>query len=414
MKRVVVTGMGAITPLGNDVASFWQAIKEGKSGAAPITRFDTDKLKTKFACEVKQYDPLNYFERQEARKLDLYVQYSLIAVREALGQAAIDMDKLDKTRTSVIWGTGYGGFTTFEQEVSEFARGEGTPRFNPYFITKTIPNMASGIIAIKYGFQGINYTAISACATSNTAIMDALNYIRLGKADMIIAGGAEAAISPAAIGGFSSMKALSTRNDDPATASRPFDVNRDGFVLGEGAGALVLESYEHAVQRGATILAEVSGAAMTCDAYHITLTHPDGEGAYLGMTQALQDAGIDAGAIDYINMHATSTHAGDLSEMKAVQRVFPENKHMKLSATKSMTGHLLGGAGAIEAVICIQSIRDSFVPATINTTTIDGDARLSSQIVLQNGIHMPVHYAMSNTFGFGGHNAIVIFNKASA
>jgi 3-oxoacyl-[acyl-carrier-protein] synthase II len=411
MRRVVVTGMGAITPLGNNVEAFFDALKNGKSGAAPITRFDTEKFKTRFACEVKGFDPLEYLEKAEVRKYDLFVQYALGAVHQALKQSGIKDSELDYTRAGVIWGSGNGGFTTFEEQVSEFAKSDGTPRFNPYFILKTIPNMASGAISIKHGFKGINYTVITACAASNSAFMDAFNYIRWGKADVIISGGSEAAITPAAIGGFSSIKALSTRNDDPVTASRPFDSQRDGFVLGEGAGALVLEEYEHAIKRGAPIFAELVGAAMTADAYHMSATHPEGEGAYTAMKLALEDAGLQTSDVDYINAHATSTEIGDLSEVNAIHRLFGNNLNLVVSATKSMTGHLLGGAGAIEAIASIQAIRTGIVPATMGVTELDPAIPKDLNIVTQKAITKDVNIAMSNTFGFGGHNAIVIFKK---
>ncbi|KAB2912727.1 MAG: beta-ketoacyl-ACP synthase II [Bacteroidetes bacterium] len=411
MRRVVVTGMGAITPLGNNVEAFFDALKNGKSGAAPITRFDTEKFKTRFACEVKGFDPLEYLEKAEVRKYDLFVQYALGAVHQALKQSGIKDSELDYTRAGVIWGSGNGGFTTFEEQVSEFAKSDGTPRFNPYFILKTIPNMASGAISIKHGFKGINYTVITACAASNSAFMDAFNYIRWGKADVIISGGSEAAITPAAIGGFSSIKALSTRNDDPVTASRPFDSQRDGFVLGEGAGALVLEEYEHAIKRGAPIFAELVGAAMTADAYHMSATHPEGEGAYTAMKLALEDARLQTTDIDYINAHATSTEIGDLSEVNAIHRLFGNNPNLVVSATKSMTGHLLGGAGAIEAIASIQAIRTGIVPATMGVTEIDPAIPKDLNIITQKAITKDVKIAMSNTFGFGGHNAIVIFKK---
>ncbi len=411
MKRVVITGMGALTPIGNNVNQLWDSAVKGVSGAALISKFDTTHFKTKFACELKDFHPLDYIDKSDLRKYDPYVQYSLITVEEAMRQADFDLSKLDKTRVGVIWGTGYGGFSTFEEQVLEFGKGNGVPRFNPYFILKTIPNMASGIISIKYGFQGINYTTVSACATSNTAIMDAFNYIRIGKADVIIAGGSEAAVTPASIGGFSAMKALSTRNDDPAAASRPFDTNRDGFVMGEGAGALILEEYEHAIKRNAPIIAELAGAAMTADAYHLTLTHPEGEGAYLGMKSALEDAELSSRDVDYVNMHATSTPAGDLSEMKAMQRIFQGSDHFKISATKSMTGHLLGAAGAVEAILCLKSIEQNIIPPTINTVNPDSSIPKEMNIVLGKALPSPVNVAMSNTFGFGGHNAIVIFKR---
>lgn len=412
MKRVVVTGMGAITPLGNDVDTFYNALINGESGATPLTRFDAEKFKTRFACEVKNFDPLLYMQKAEVRKYDLFAQYALGAVHQALEQSGIkDNTTLDATRIGVIWGNGNGGFGSFEEQVSEFSRGDGTPHFNPYFILKTIPNMASGMISIKHGFKGINYTVITACAASNSAFMDAFNYIRWGKADIIVSGGSEAAISPAAIGGFSALKALSTRNDDPQTASRPFDKNRDGFVLGEGAGALILEEYEHAVKRGAPILAELVGAAMTADAYHMSATHPDGEGAYTGMKLALEDAGLKPEDVDYINAHATSTSVGDISEANAISRLFGTNDNVVISATKSMTGHLLGGAGAIEAVTCIQTIRNGVIPATMGIEELDSELPQGLNILMQKALKKDVNIAMSNTFGFGGHNAIVVFKK---
>lgn len=411
MRRVVITGTGALTPVGNNVNELWNAIVQGISGAAPITRFDTSMFRTKFACELKNFDPANHFEKPEIRKYDPYVQYSLIAVEEALRDASVDPGRLDTSRIGVIWGTGYGGFTTFEEQVTEFAKGNGTPRFNPYFITKTIPNMASGIISIRHGFKGINYTAVSACATSNTSIMDAFTYIRAGKADMIITGGSEAAVTPSSIAGFSAMKALSARNEDPSTASRPFSADRDGFVMGEGAGALVLEAYEHAVKRNARIIAEIGGAAMTADAYHLTLTHPEGDGACRAMALAMEEAGVSPDEVNYINMHATSTPAGDLSEMKAVQKLFAGCSGLKVSATKSMTGHLLGAAGAVEAIICMKAMQHGIIPPTINTTELDPALPAGMDVVLNKAVPARIEVAMSNTFGFGGHNAILVFKK---
>ena len=412
MKRVVITGMGALTPLGNSVKEFWENIISGKSGAAPITKFDASKFKTQFACELKGYQGENYLPKAELRKYDPYVQYALIAADEALRDAEVKPEAINKRKAGVIWGTGYGGFSTFENQIMEFAKGDGSPRFNPFFITKTIPNMASGILSIKSVFKGVNFTTVSACATSNTAIMEAMNYIRLGKADLIIAGGSEAAVTPASIAGFSAMKALSANNSFPSSASRPFDQARDGFVMGEGAGALVLESYEHAMNRGARIYGEVAGAAMTSDAYHMTNTHPEGEGAFQAMEEALQDALITPEEVDYINMHATSTPAGDLSETKAVSRLFEgKNKNCVLSATKSMTGHLLGAAGAVEAIICLLAMRDNIVPATINTTSVDAEIPSDLPILLHEARKKEVSIAVSNTFGFGGHNAIVVFRK---
>lgn len=410
MKRVVITGMGALTPIGNNLQEFHTGLLGGQSGAAMITRFDTEKFKTRFACELKNFDPLNFLEKSEARRYDLYTQYALIAAQEAIAHAHIDFGTLNCNRIGVIWGSGNGGITTFEEQVSEFVQGDGTPRFNPFFIPKMIVDIASGVISIKYGLRGINFTTVSACATSNTAIIDAFNYIRWGKADMMITGGSEAPITKSAIGGFNAAKALSTNNEQATTASRPFDVHRDGFVMGEGAGALILESYEHAVQRGATILAEVVGGGMAADAYHLTGTHPEGEGAYLGMLAALEDAGIGPEAIDYLNVHATSTSVGDISELKAIERVFGHSTAPYISATKSMTGHLLGAAGAVEAIACVIALRENVIPPTINTETVEPEYA-DMKIVTGRTIQAPVRYAMSSTFGFGGHIACTIFKK---
>ncbi len=411
-KRVVVTGLGALTPVGNTVKEFWNNLVEGRSGAALITKFDTTKFKTKFACEVKNYDPLNHFEKGEIRKMDPFTQYALVSTAEAIKDSALDLDAIDKTRVGVIWGSGNGGFYTFQQEIMEYAKGDGTPRINPYFIPKVIVDIASGWISIKYGFMGLNFTTVSACATSTTAIIDSMNYIRWGKADIIVTGGSEAAVSQAGIGGFSAMKALSTRNEDPATASRPFDVNRDGFVMGEGACALILEEYEHAKQRGARIYAEVAGGGMSADAYHLTATHPEGKGAILGMKWALEDAGLTPTEIDYLNPHATSTPMGDVSEMKAVISFFGANpEHLHISATKSATGHMLGAAGAAEALICIKTIEEGIIPPTINTQTIDPEMPQGLNIVLGKKYKKNVKVALSNTFGFGGHNASAVFKK---
>jgi len=411
-KRVVVTGLGALTPLGNSIPEFWDNLIGGKSGAAPITKFDTTKFKTKFACEVKNYDPLNYFEKTEVRKMDPFAQYALVTSGEALRDSGLNLDTVDKTRVGVIWGSGNGGFYTFQQEIMDYARGDGTPRINPFFIPKVIVDIASGWISIKYGFMGLNFTTVSACATSTTAIIDAMNYIRWGKADVIVTGGSEAAVNEAGIGGFGAMKALSTRNDDPASASRPFDVDRDGFVMGEGACALILEEYEHARRRGARIYAEVAGGGMSADAYHLTATHPEGKGAILGMQWALEDAGISPGEVDYLNPHATSTPLGDVSEMKAVTTFFgSSSSHLHVSATKSATGHMLGAAGAAEAVICIKTIAEGIIPPTINTRTIDPQMPGGLNIVLGQSIKKDVKVALSNTFGFGGHNASAVFRK---
>ncbi len=411
-RRVVVTGLGALTPLGNSVPEFWSNLVQGKSGAALITKFDTAKFKTKFACEVKNFDPLNHFEKQDVRKIDPFTQYALVSADEALKDSHLEMDKIDKTRVGVIWGSGNGGFYTFQQEVMEFAKGDGTPRFNPYFIPKVIVDIAAGWISIKYGFMGLNFTTVSACATSTTAIIDAMNYIRWNKADVIVTGGSEAAVNEAGIGGFGALKALSTRNDDPATASRPFDVSREGFVMGEGAGALILEEYEHAKARGAKIYAEVAGGGMSADAYHLTATHPDGVGALLGMKWALEDANLKPEDVDYLNPHATSTPVGDKSEMKAVSKFFGSHiAKVSISGTKSATGHLLGGAGAIESIICIKALEEGILPPTINTASVDPDLPVGLNIILGQAAKQNVNVAMSNTFGFGGHNASAVFTK---
>lgn len=411
-RRVVVTGMGAISPLGNSLSDFWTSLINGKSGAAPIMKFDTSKFKTKFACEVKNFNPLEYFEKSEIRKMDPFTQYALASTDEALKDSALNLDEIDKTRVGVIWGSGNGGFYTFQQEIMEYARGDGTPRINPFFIPKVIVDIASGWIAMKHGFMGLNFTTVSACATSTTAIIDAMNYIRWNKADVIVAGGSEAAVNEAGVGGFGALKALSTRNESPETASRPFDVDRDGFVMGEGAGSLILEEFEHAKRRGARIYAEVAGGGMSADAYHLTATHPEGLGAMLGMKWALEDANLKPEQVDYLNPHATSTPVGDESEMKAVSKFFGDHKSkLLISATKSATGHLLGGAGAIEAIICIMAIHEGIIPPTINTTQIDPKLPEGLNIVLGEKIKKDVSVALSNTFGFGGHNASAVFVK---
>ena len=411
MKRVVVTGIGALTPIGNSVEEYWNNMKNGVSGAAPITKFDTSKFKVTFACELKNYDASLHFDGKEQRKYDPFSQYALVAVDEAVKSGNIDFDTLNKDRIGVIWGSGNGGIQTFQDQMTEFCEGDGTPRFTPYFIPRILVDIASGIISIKYGLRGVNFCPVSACATSNTAIIEAFNYIRWGKANMIITGGSEAAITGSAIGGFSSAKALSTRNDSPQTACRPFDVTRDGFVMGEGAGALILEEYEHAIQRGATIFGEVVGGGMAADAYHLTGTHPEGDGAVLGMNEALEEAGISPDQIDYVNMHATSTHLGDNSELIAAKRIFGERHSLSVSATKSMTGHLLGAAGAIEAIACVMALKEGQVPATINTTDIEPDFKDLFHFPLGKSVPKEMTYAMSNTFGFGGHIASVIFKK---
>ena len=372
MKRVVVTGIGAITPLGNGVEDFWNALINGVSGAAPITHFDASKFKTQFACEVKDYDPQNYFDRKEVRKLDLFTQYAMVASDEAMQDSNIDLEKVNKDRFGVIWGAGIGGLTTFQEECINFAQGDGTPRFNPFFIPKMIADIAPGHISIKYGLRGPNFTTVSACASSTNAIIDAATYIRLGKMDACVCGGSEAAVSEAGIGGFNAMHALSKRNDDPSTASRPFDKDRDGFVLGEGGGALILEEYEHALARGAKIYAEVAGSGLSADAHHMTAPHPEGLGARNVMKYALEDAGLEASDIDYINVHGTSTPLGDVAEAKAIKEVFGEHAYqLNISSTKSMTGHLLGAAGIVEAIACIKAVSEGIVPPTINHFTDD-------------------------------------------
>ncbi len=409
-RKVVVTGMGAVTPLGNTVKEFWENLIACKSGAALITRFDTTKFKTKFACEVKGFDPLSYFEKPEVRKIDPFTQYALVSAGEAIKDSALDLNTVDKTRVGVIWGSGNGGFYTFQQEVMEFAKGNGTPRFNPYFIPKVIVDIAAGWISIKYGFMGVNFATVSACATSTSAIIEAMNYIRWDKADVIVTGGSEAAINEAGMAGFGAMKALSTRNDDPQIASRPFDVHRDGFVIGEGAGSLVLEEYEHAKARRAKIYAEVAGGGMSADAFHLTATHPAGAGALLGMKWALADANLRPENVDYLNPHATSTPVGDESELKAVANFFGTHaSKMSISATKSATGHLLGGAGAIESIICIKALETGIMPATINTSSIDPGLPQGLNIILGKPVQKHIRVAMSNTFGFGGHNASAVF-----
>lgn len=411
-RRVVVTGAGAITPLGNNVQDFWNNLLAGKSGAAPITRFDTSKFKTHFACEVKGYDPKNHFEVKDIRKMDLFTQFAMVAATQAVEDAGINNDKINKRRVGVIWGSGNGGFLTFQEQVAEFIRGDGTPRFSPFFIPKVIPDIAAGWISIKYGFMGPNFITVSACATSTTSLIEATNYIRWNKADIIVAGGSEAAINESGIGGFGAMKALSTRNDDPSTASRPFDSTRDGFVMGEGGVALVLEEYEHAKARGAKIYAEVGGGGMSADAYHLTSTHPEGEGAFLGMQAALEDADLKPNDVDYLNVHATSTTLGDESEMKAVVKLFGNDPgHLNISATKSATGHLLGGAGAIEALICLLAVKYDIIPATINTKDVDPAIPSSLNLTLGKKVEKKVNVALSNTFGFGGHNASLVLKK---
>ncbi|WP_069130433.1 beta-ketoacyl-ACP synthase II [Rhodohalobacter halophilus] len=410
--RVVITGLGALTPLGNTASEYWESAVNGKSGAAPITKFDPERFPAHFACEVKGFDPKSRLDRNEIKRSDLFTQYGLYAAAEAWEDAGIDLDKESPFDIGVIWGTGQGGMGTFEDEVKSYVKSDYKPRFSPFFVPRLIPNMASGMISMKFGLMGINYTTISACASSNTAIMDAFNYIKMGKAKAFIAGGSEAPITEATIGGFTAMKAMSTRNDEPETASRPFDPSRDGFVMGEGATALVLEEYEHAKARGANIYAEVVGAAMTADAYHLTATHPEGLGALRGMKLALEEAGITPDELDYINTHSTSTPVGDISETKAVSKLYDGSKKKPvISATKSMTGHLLGAAGAAEAFLSVMAVKENVIPPTINTETIDPEIPKNIDIVVGEARETTVNTAMSNNFGFGGHNAITLFKK---
>lgn len=409
MKRVVVTGLGTINPLGNNINSFWEHIKAGKNAGQIISRFDVSKFRSQVGCQVQDFDPASFLDRAEVKRTDLFTQYALYSAAEAMADAHFDLEAMDPFDIGVIWGVGQGGMQTFETEVENYVNGDYNPRFNPFFIPKLLVNMASGLISMKYGLRGINYTPVSACATGNTAIMDAFNYIRLGKAKAFVTGGSEAGITRASYGGFSAMKAMSTRNDDPETASRPFDKNRDGFVMGEGAGALILEEYEHAKARGAKIYAEVVGAAMTADAYHMTSPHPEGIGAAKAMELAIEEAGLSPQDIDYLNLHATSTPVGDMAELNAVQKVFGSNHQLHVSSTKSMTGHLLGAAAAIEAIIAIKSINDNIVPATTNVTELDEAVPADICIVINQALEKNIDVAMSNAFGFGGHNATVIF-----
>ena len=415
LKRVVITGLGAVTPLGNDVASTWEAAKAGRSGAAPITHFDASKFKTQFACEVKNFDANEHFDRKKARQLDLYAQYGVVAARQAVADAKLDGEDIDKNRVGVIVAAGIGGLHTFELEAGYYAMHEESgPRYNPFFIPKMIADIASGHVSMEYGFHGPNYGVVSACASSNNAIIDAFNLIRLGKADAIVAGGAEAAIYPAGVGGFNAMHALSTRNDSPETASRPFSASRDGFVMGEGSAILVLEEFEHALKRGAHIYAEVAGGGMSADAYHLTATHPEGLGAKLAMQNALDDAGLKTTDIDYINVHGTSTPVGDVSEIKAIVDLFGDHaKKLNISSTKSMTGHLLGATGALEAMFSVLAVKEDIVPPTINHEEGDEDENIdySLNFTFNKAQERTVNVALSNAFGFGGHNATVIVKK---
>jgi 3-oxoacyl-[acyl-carrier-protein] synthase II len=416
MKRVVVTGLGAVTPLGNSVNEFWDNIVAGKSGVSAITKFDTSKFKTNFAAEVKGFDATDYVDKKEIKKYDLYTQYAIAASDQAIKDAGLDfeaMPEVERYEVGVIWASGNGGISTFEQQLKEYHLGDGTPRFSPYFIPKMIVDIAAGVISIRHKLHGPNYATVSACASSNTAIINAFDTIRLGKATIMVAGGSEAAITESSVGGFNSAHALSKRNDDPQTASRPFDVDRDGFVIGEGAGALILEELEHAIARGAHIYAEMAGGGMAADAYHLTGTPPDGLGASLGISKALVDAGITPDKIDYINAHATSTGLGDVGELNGIKKIFGDLP-VAISATKSMTGHLLGGAGAIESVISVMSIVHDTIPGTINTQTLDPEIPEGLNIILGKSIKQPVNYVLNNTFGFGGHTATSIFKKYQA
>lgn len=415
LRRVVVTGLGALTPIGNNLKDYWEGLINGVSGAAPITHFDASKFKTQFACEIKNFDVNDFIDRKEARRLDKFAQYAIIASDEAIKDAALDLEKEDKSRIGVIWGAGIGGLETFQEEVLNFSRGDGTPKFNPFFIPKMIADIAPAHISMRNGFMGPNYTTVSACASSANALIDAFNYIRLGMCDVVVSGGSEAAVTIAGMGGFNAMHALSTRNESPETASRPFDAERDGFVLGEGAGALVLEEYEHAKARGAYIYCEIGGGGLSSDAHHLTAPHPEGIGVIAVMQNCLKDAGMSPEDVDHINTHGTSTPLGDVAELKAISAVFGDHAaDININSTKSMTGHLLGAAGAIEAIASILAIKEGIVPPTINHTTVDEniDARLN--LTLNKAQHREVKVAMSNTFGFGGHNACVLFKKIEA
>ena len=412
LKRVVVTGLGALTPIGNTISEYWEGLKKGTSGAAPITQFNAELFKTKFACELKNFDVHDHMDRKEARKLDQFSQYAMVSAKEAVADSGIIESDPNFDRIGVIWGSGIGGLKTFQDEVTNFTNGDGTPRFNPFFIPKMIADIAAGLISIEYGFRGPNYVTVSACASSTNAIIDAFNYIRLGKVDAVVTGGSEAAVNESGVGGFNALRALSTRNDSPETASRPFDVDRDGFVLGEGSGALILEEYEHAKKRGAKIYAEVIGGGMSGDAYHMTAPHPDGIGARNTMIAALEDAEIDPSDVDYVNVHGTSTPLGDIAEVKAIRQVFGDHaSNLNISSTKSMTGHLLGAAGAIEAIACIMAVQDNIVPPTINHFTDDPELGDDLNFTFNQAQERTVNVAMSNTFGFGGHNTTIIVKK---
>lgn len=415
LKRVVVTGLGALTPVGNTVFEYWNNLVAGVSGAAPIVSFDASKFKTRFACEIKNFNAGDFFDRKEERKLDPYSKYAIVAAQEAVRDSGLDVEKVNKDRVGVIWGSGIGGLLTFQQEISAFAKGDGTPRYNPFFIPKMIADIAAGHISMLYGFRGPNFTTVSACASSTHALIDAFNYIRLGKADIFVSGGSEAAVNESGVGGFNAMHALSTRNDSPETASRPFDKDRDGFVLGEGAGCLILEEYEHAKARGAKIYAELAGGGSSADAHHLTAPHPDGLGATNVMKYALEDAGMIPSDIDYINVHGTSTPLGDIAETKAILNIFGDHAfNLNISSTKSMTGHLLGAAGAIEAIAAILAVKNNVVPPTINHFTDDPEIDNKLNLTFNKAQYREINAGLSNTFGFGGHNASVIFKKFSS
>ncbi|HTO37059.1 MAG TPA: beta-ketoacyl-ACP synthase II [Brumimicrobium sp.] len=411
MRRVVITGMGALTPIGNSVDEFWKNALEGVSGAAPIQAFDASKFKTQFACELKDLNLDEHLDRKERKKYDLFTQYALVAVDEAVKHANLDFEQIDLDRAGVIWGSGQGGLQTFEEQLKEFYEGDGTPRFNPFFIPRLLVDIAAGVISIKYGLCGINFAPVSACATSTTALIEAFNYIRWNKADLIVSGGSEASVTAANMGGFGSLKALSTRNDDCTTASRPFDKERDGFVMGEGAGALIVEELEHAKKRGATILAEIVGGGMAADAYHLTGTHPEGAGAIKGMKLAIEEAGISPDEIGYVNLHATSTPNGDMNEIKALDAIFNKRDSLLVSGTKSMTGHLLGAAGAIESVLSVKSLMHQMVPPTINVKNFEEECKDSYTFPTDKGVPAKLDYVLSNTFGFGGHIAAILLKK---
>ena len=412
LRRVVVTGLGALTPIGNDIPSYWDGLISGKSGADLISYFDTSKFKTQFACELKEFDPLNYLDRKEARKLDKFAQYAIVCSDEAIKDSSLNFDKVDRTRVGVIWGSGIGGFETIQNEMINFSDGDGTPRFNPFFIPKLIPDIAPGVISIRHGLKGPNFATVSACASSANSLIDSLNYIRLGYSDIIVSGGSEAGVTIAGIGGFNAVQALSKRNDDPKTASRPFDLDRDGFVLGEGGGCLILEELEHAKARGAKIYAEIGGAGLSADAYHMTAPHPDGEGAISVMKNCLKDSNLNPEDIDAINMHGTSTPLGDKAEAKAIKEVFGDHAYnININSTKSMTGHLLGAAGAIEAISCVLSIKNGIVPPTINHFNHDPEIDNKLNFTFNKAQKRKVSVAISNTFGFGGHNACVLIKE---